>query len=129
MDAAIARVTDALKAEGFGILTRIDVSQILREKLGVGFRAYTILGACNPTLALRALTARPEAGLLLPCNVTLESLPGTGDCLVRIADPVALLEATPLREDAEIVAVATEAAKHLERAAQWTRDHGHAAVL
>jgi uncharacterized protein (DUF302 family) len=128
MDTAIERVTDALKAEGFGILTRINASETFLQKLGVAFRAYIILGACNPSLAFRALTARPEAGLLLPCNVTVEDL-ATGGCLVRIADPLALLEGTGLREDAAVLAVATEAARHLERAAQWLREHGHAAVL
>ena len=128
MESAIMRITDALKAEGFGILTRIDADEIFLEKLGVAFHDFTILGACNPSLAHKALTARSEAGLLLPCNVTVESLP-TGGCLVRIADPVALLEATGLREDKEVMAVAKEAAKHLKQAAQWIRDHDHAAVL
>ncbi|HEX7121523.1 MAG TPA: DUF302 domain-containing protein [Gemmatimonadaceae bacterium] len=90
-DEAIARTRDALKAEGFGILTEIDVRSTFREKLDVDFRPYLILGACNPPLAHAALTADASVGLLLPCNVTVEASDGGGST-VRLTDPVALLQ-------------------------------------
>ena len=77
-DTALQRVTDALKQEGFGVLTTIDVTRTLKEKLDRDFRRYVILGACNPVLADRALHAELDIGLLLPCNVIVyERDPGT----------------------------------------------------
>src|SRR5712691_9674807 len=86
---AILRVKEALKAEGFGILTEIDVRQTLREKLGAEMEPYIILGACNPVLAHRALEQEPEIGLLLPCNVVIRTT--DEGCRVEVADPQAML--------------------------------------
>jgi len=86
---ALDRVAAALKTEGFGILTQIDVKDTLRKKIDVDFRPYLILGACNPTLAHRALTIDPQIGLLLPCNVVIQEAPGDG-VVVSIADPRAM---------------------------------------
>jgi uncharacterized protein (DUF302 family) len=85
----IPRVKEALKAEGFGVLTEIDVRQTLREKLGTEMEPYLILGTCNPVLAHRALEQEPEIGLLLPCNVVVRAV--EGGCRVEIADPEAML--------------------------------------
>jgi len=89
LDEALERVTAALKREGFGILTQIDVKDTLKKKLDVDFRPYLILGACNPTLAHRALTVDPQIGLLLPCNVVIQEAPA-GGVTVSIADPRAM---------------------------------------
>ena len=90
MDEARSRVVDALKQEGFGVLTEIDVEHTLREKLGTEFRPYRILGACNPQLASQALTADPAVGLLLPCNVCLWQ--EDNGVTVAIARPETLFE-------------------------------------
>ena len=85
-ETTLARLPEALAAEGFGVLTNVDIQATLRAKLGVEFRRYKILGACNPTLAFQALSADPSAGLMMPCNVTVyEEGAGT---VVTAVDPL-----------------------------------------
>lgn len=92
-EAAIERTTAALKTEGFGILTEIDVKATLKQKLDVDFRRYVILGACNPPLAHRALTTELEIGLLLPCNVIVYENEPERSSVVAIIDPQVMLGA------------------------------------
>ncbi len=115
-ETAIGTVTAALKAEGFGILTTIDVKATLKQKLDKDFRPYVILGACNPPLAHRALVHEGKIGILLPCNVTVEAT-DTGGSLVRIGDPDALLQVGGLDQDVVVREVASEARERLQRAA------------
>lgn len=113
---ALARTREALVAEGFGILTEADLQQAFREKLGKPFRPYVILGACNPPLAYRALGGAPEVGLLLPCNVTVEARP-EGGSLVRLVNPDLLLSAGGLASRLDLMEVAADARRRLERVA------------
>jgi len=120
-DQAIDRVTAALKTEGFGVLTRIDAHQAFKDKLGVDFHQYTILGACNPPLAYKAISSRPDVGLMLPCNVIVEAV-GDHRTRVKIADPAAMLGVGGFAEDAVLQQVAGEAAMRLERVAEALRN-------
>ena len=90
-DEAIEKVTEALKGEGFGILTEIDVKETLKKKLDVDFRPYIILGACNPPFAHKALEAEDKIGTMLPCNVIVEKLDDGVE--VAAVDPVASMKA------------------------------------
>lgn len=112
---AMERVIDALKNEGFGVLTRIDVHDTFKQKLDVDFRKYSILGACNPPLAHKALSNRPDAGLMLPCNVIVEEV--GNNTLVRIVDPAAMMQAGGLAGDPAMEEVGTEAGVRLRRVA------------
>ena len=107
-----AKVAEELAKEGFGILTEIDVTATMKKKLGVDFRKYLILGACNPQIAHQALSEELELGLLLPCNVVLYETE-TGKTAVQIADPHAMMEVTG---NPRLTPLAEEAKKRLQRA-------------
>ncbi|MDE2120033.1 MAG: DUF302 domain-containing protein [Betaproteobacteria bacterium] len=107
----VERVTQALKAEGFGVLTTIDAAATLKNKLGVDMPRYLILGACNPGFAHRALQADPDIGLLLPCNVVVREQPDK-KINVGFMDPIAVLKLT---DNPAITALAGEVRDKLER--------------
>jgi uncharacterized protein (DUF302 family) len=113
-DETVAKVVDALKREGFGVLTDIDVSATMKQKLGVDFRKYRILGACNPPLAYKALSAEDKIGVMLPCNVIVQEA-GAGKTEVAAIDPRAAMERVGNPALAEL---AQEVAQRLARVLQ-----------
>ena len=109
---AVARTRSVLKEQGFGVLTEIDVKATLKEKLGVDFKRYVILGACNPPFAYRALQAEEEIGLLLPCNVVVYE-PKDGGSVVSAINP---LEAMSIVDNLALEGIAGEVGEKLRRA-------------
>jgi uncharacterized protein (DUF302 family) len=110
-DSVVDRVVAALKLEGFGVLTEIDVKATLQQKIGVDFRPYRILGACNPQLAHQALTAEDKVGVMLPCNVIVQDL-GSGRVEVAAINPQAAMETIG---NAALTTIAAEVAAKLTR--------------
>ncbi len=111
-DAAVAQTRDALAAEGFGVITEIDVQKTLKTKIGVDFRRYLILGACNPGLAYEALKLEANVGAMLPCNVVVQET-DDGRSEISAIDPVASMQAIDnpdLKEKARLVADKLQAA-------------------
>lgn len=124
---AMDATRDALKAEGFGILTEIDLKAAFKDKLGQDFRQYTILGACNPPLAFAAVSADPAIGLLLPCNVTVEATDPQRS-VVRLVDPQAMLASAPGGLAAEVQRVADDASARMSRVIAVLRRLGRGAT-
>jgi uncharacterized protein (DUF302 family) len=110
-DAVIGRVKDALKSEGFGVLTEIDVAGTLKAKIGKDFRPYRILGACNPNYALEALSEEPHIGVMLPCNVIVQRY-DNGEVEVSSIDPATAMESVG---NPKLAAVASQVRAALER--------------
>jgi len=108
---AIEQVTEGLKAEGFGILTEVDVKATLKQKLDVDFRNYRILGSCNPPFAYKALLAEPKIGTMLPCNVVVEEL-DDGTIEIAAVDPLASMQAV---ENKKLQGVAEEIRNKLKK--------------
>ncbi len=113
-ETAIEQVTEALKVEGFGVLTEIDVKATFKKKLDVDFRNYKILGACNPLFAHKALSAAPETGLLLPCNITV-SEEENGKILVHLINPEMMMSVV---NNPALTEVALEVTERLNRVAE-----------
>lgn len=107
VDDAVEKVTDALKEEGFGILTEINVQAVMKAKIDVDMNAYRILGACNPHLARQAIEAEPDIGLLLPCNVLVRD-DGDGKTFVGFMDPEAVLTLVKRPEVGELAKMVKE---------------------
>jgi uncharacterized protein (DUF302 family) len=111
---AIDRVTAALKQRGFGVLTTIDVKATMKAKLDVDFRPYTILGACNPSFAYKALTAENKIGTMLPCNVVVQEV-GPGEVEVAAVDPIASMRGV---ENVELASIAGDVREQLRQAVE-----------
>ena len=111
-DEAVTRTREALAREGFGVLTEIDVRATMKTKLDVDFRPYVILGACNPPLAYKALSAERDIGLLLPCNIVVYAGDADGTSVVTAMDPV---EALQLTGRSDIHDMAVDVRQRLER--------------
>jgi len=110
-NSVIDKVTSALKSEGFGVLTEIDVKETLKKKLNVDFKKYKILGACNPPFAYKALQAEDKIGAMLPCNVTVIEQ-GNGEVEVAAVDPVASMQAI---KNQSLASVADEVRNKLKK--------------
>ena len=110
-ETAIVRVTEALKKEGFGVISDIDIQEKLKDKLNVDFRKYRILGACNPPIAFQALTNEDKIGTMLPCNVIVQEI---GDHTIEVAavDPIASMQAI---ENEKLGPIASQVKASLER--------------
>lgn len=111
-DEAVARTVEALKNEGFGIITEIDVKETLKKKLGVDFPSYIILGACNPAMAYEALNLENKVGTMLPCNVVVRDA-GAGKIEIAAVDPVASMQAI---ENSALKSAAQQVRDRLEKA-------------
>lgn len=114
IDEAIERVEAALKEQGFGVISRIDIQEALKTKIGVDFRPYLILGACNPTLAYEALKLEDKVGTMLPCNVVVQAR-GDRETEIAAIDPVASMQAI---DNAELQQAAHEVRGRLEQVVQ-----------
>ena len=123
-DDAIQKVTDALKEEGFGILTEIDIKATLKKKLDVDFYNYKILGACNPPFAYKALLAEDKIGTMLPCNVIVqEKVPGKVE--VSAVDPAASMQAI---ENKALAEIAIEIRARLQKVIEKLKGYNYCAV-
>lgn len=116
-DEVVEKVTAALAVEGFGVLTTINVKAVLKKKIDVDFRPYSILGACNPVLAHKALTERADVGLMLPCNVTVEET-ADSECMVRFIDPMAMMTFSTLGDSEALKSIGADAGERISRAAK-----------